>query len=423
MAAGGCHHLDRAGARRAVRNALFDPSAPGFGADPWPAYARLRDQPGLPFWPGFDGHLAARMADVRAIALDRRMVRDPAAFCPPDEVRRLQVAGNFHDMPFHERFVQMSMLDIDGPDHDRLRRGVFPFFTKTRLEGLRGFVTDWVDGALDRLIPRGRIDFVPDLAAQLPGQVIGHLIGTDPALAPRMTEWSEHVVSYFDIGRTAAKKARAEEATRLFAELLEDLHAERAACPRQDLMSAMIGAETAGLLTHDELIATIMQILHAGHGSTIDVMGSGLHALLTHADQLALLRANPGLMPQAVQEMFRFAAPLPFFHRYASEDLTLCGRHWPKGSKFGLLYASANRDPAAFAEPDRLDITRRPNVHLAFGAGAHVCLGNNLARLNMEILFTALLDRVPGLALDGPVRWKAGLQAHGPTSLPLRLLS
>ncbi|WP_378948080.1 cytochrome P450 [Paracoccus sp. R86501] len=400
---------------------LFDPQAPGFGENPWPAYAALRDQPGLPYWDSFDGFLASRMEDLRAITLDRRMVRGAAAFADADELRRIQIAANFHDMPFHERFVQTSMLEIDGPAHDKLRRAVFPFFTKTRLESLRGFVTAWVDHALDRLIPQGRIDFIADLAAHLPGQVIGHLIGTAPELAPQMTLWSEDVVSYFDIDRTAAKKARAEESTRLFAELLEDLHAARSAAPRDDLMSQMIQAETAGLMTHDEVIATIMQILHAGHGSTIDVMGSGLHALLTHPDQLALLRADPGLMPLAVQEMFRFAAPLPFFHRFAAQDLHICGQDWPKGTKFGLLYASANRDPAAFAEPDRLDITRRPNVHLAFGAGPHVCLGNNLARLNMEILFKALLDRAPDMALDGAVLWKSGLQAHGPTQLPLAL--
>ena len=401
--------------------AVFDPSAPGFGADPWPAYAALRDRPGLPHWDSFGGYLASRMEDVRAIALDRRMVRGAAAFADARQLRHIQIAANFHDMPFHERFVQTSMLEIDGPAHDKLRRAVFPFFTKTRLESLRGFVTGWVDRALDRLIPQGRIDFIADLAAHLPGQVIGHLIGTAPELAPQMTLWSEDVVSYFDIDRTAAKKARAEESTRLFAELLEDLHAARSAAPRDDLMSQMIKAEQAGLMTHDEVIATIMQILHAGHGSTIDVMGSGLHALLTHPDQLALLRADPSLMPLAVQEMFRFAAPLPFFHRFASQDLTICGQDWPKGTKFGLLYASANRDPAAFADAHRLDITRRPNVHLAFGAGPHVCLGNNLARLNMEILFAALLDRAPALALDGPVRWKSGLQAHGPTCLPLVL--
>jgi cytochrome P450 len=400
---------------------LFDPTAPDFGATPWPAYAALRDRPGLPYWDEFDGYLASRMQDLREITLDRRMVRGAAAFADSDELHRIQVAANFHDMPVHERLVQTSMLEIDGPAHDKLRRAVFPFFTKSRLESLRGFVTQWVDQALDRLIPQGRIDFIADLAAHLPGQVIGHLIGTAPELAPQMTIWSEDVVSYFDIDRTAEKKARAEESTRLFAELLEDLHAARSIAPRDDLMSAMIQAESAGLMTHDELIATIMQILHAGHGSTIDVMGSGLHALLTHPDQLAMLRADHGLMALAVQEMFRFAAPLPFFHRFASEDLTICGQDWPKGTKFGLLYASANRDLAAFTDPDRLDITRRPNVHLAFGTGPHVCLGNNLARLNMEILFKALLDRAPDMALAGQAIWKTGLQAHGPTSLPLHL--
>ena len=397
----------------------FDPSQPGFGSDPWPQYARLRATPGLPDWQGF--RLASRFQDVQAIALDRRMVRGTALF-GADEQRRMQRAENFHDMPFHERFVQTSMLELDGPDHDRLRRAVFPFFTKTRLEGLRPFVTQWVDKALDRLIPQGRFDFIADLAADLPGQVIGHLIGTDPALAPQMTRWTEDTVGYFDVSRrTADRKARAEEAVRLFHDALQDLYAERKARPRDDLMSAMIGAEGAGLLAHDELIATIMQILHAGHGSTIDVMGSGLHALLTHPGQMARLRAEPGLMPLAVQEMFRFAPPLVFFHRYASEDLSVAGQDWPRGTRFGLLYASANRDPAAFADPDRFDIARRPNVHLAFGAGPHVCLGNNLARLNMEVLFASLMARAAAIGLDGPVAWRIGLQAHGPETLPITL--
>lgn len=397
----------------------FDPAQPDFGANPWPAYARLRAVPGLPLWNGF--HLAARFHDVRAIAVDRRMVRGTALF-GPDEQHRMQVAENFHDMPFHERFVQTSMLELDGPDHDRLRRAVFPFFTKTRLESLRGFVTEWVDAALDRLIPQGRFDFIADLAAHLPGQVIGHLIGTDPALAPQMTKWSEDTVSYFDVSRrTPDRKAQAERSVILFHDALQDLHAARKARPRDDLMSAMIGAEDADLLSHDEVIATIMQILHAGHGSTIDVMGSGLHALLTHPEQMARLRAEPALMSTAVQEMFRFAPPLVFFHRYAGEDMTVCGQDWPRGTKFGLLYASANRDPEAFSEPDRFDIARKPNLHLAFGAGPHVCLGNNLARLNMDILFTRLLARTRSIDMAGPIVWKAGLQAHGPTTLPIHV--
>lgn len=397
----------------------FDPSATAFGHDPWPAYRALRQMDGLPFWPEFDGFLAARFEDVRQIAMDRRMVRGTESFASPQERKRLQIAANFHDMPFHERFVQTSMLEIDGADHDRLRRAVFPFFTKTRLESLRGWVSEYVDRSLDRLIAIRSFDFIADLAADLPGQVIGHLIGTDPELAPQMTRWSDEVVSYFDIDRTAAKKARAEKATELFHDLLQDLYLRRKAAPRDDLMSALIGAETAGLLNHDELIATVMQILHAGHGSTIDVMGSGLHALLSHPDQMSTLRDRPDLMPGAVQEMFRFAAPLPFFHRFASEDIAICGQEWPQGTKFGLLYASANRDPAAFQDPDRFDITRKPNVHLAFGTGPHVCLGNNLARLNMDILFTALLESCRDIALSGAVAWKAGLQAHGPKTLPI----
>ena len=400
---------------------LLDVAGAEFAANPWPAYAVLRAGPGLPYDAGFNGHVASRHADVRAIASDRRMVRNPAVFLDPEAVRALKVRDNFHDMPFHERFVQTSMLDTDGADHDRLRRAVFPFFTRSRLAHLRGDVARWTGAILDRLPRDGRIDFVADLAAPLPGQVIGRLIGTDPALVPDLTRWSDQVVSYFDLDRSPAKKRAAESATRRFHDVLRDLLADRRAHPRDDLASALLAAEAAGTLSPDETIATLMQLLQAGHGSTIDAMGNGMHALLTHPDQMALLRAHPDLMPGAVQEMFRHAAPLPFFHRYAAEDLHLCGRDWPRGTKFALLYAAANRDPAAFDDPDRFDATRQPNLHLGFGAGPHVCLGNNLARLTMETAFAALLTRFRHLAPAGPFSWKIGLQAHGPVALPLHV--
>lgn len=398
----------------------FDPGDPEFGRNPWPAYAALRAQPGLHWHAPFGGWLASRKADVQAIVTDRRMVRQIAVFAP-DRAAEAQRAGNFHDMPFHERFVQTSMLEIDGPDHDRLRRAVFPFFTKTRLAALGPAIDACVAGLLDSVLPRERFDFVADLAAPLPGLMIGRLIGTPDADAPMMTQWSEDVVSYFDIDRSDAKKARAEDATRLFHDYLVRLRDDRRAAPRDDLMTALIGAEDQGILRGDELIATVMQILHAGHGSTIDVMASGMHALLAHPDQMARLRADPGLMPTAVQEMFRYASPLPFFHRYASEDVTIAGQDWPQGTKFGVLYASANRDPAAFDDPDLFDVGRAPNPHIAFGGGPHFCLGNNLSRLNMESLFTALLARTGAIAADGEARWKTGLQAHGPTFLPVRV--
>lgn len=402
--------------------APLDPADPGFAGNPWPAYAALRARDDLPYWPEFGGYLVARYADIRQIVMDRRMVRGTDSFASPRQRRQMQVAANFHDMPFHERFVQTSMLEIDGPPHDRLRRAVFPFFTKTRLESLRGWVRGHVDAQLDRVLQTGRIDFVADLAADLPAQVIGRLIGTPPEMAPVMTRWSEDVVSYFDVDRTAARKARAEEATRLFHDLLQELCRERRARPQDDLTSALLQLQREGTLSEDELIATLMQLLHAGHGSTVDAMGNALDALLSHPDQMALLRRDPGLMSAAVQESFRYASPLPFFHRYAAQEIALFGRSWPAGTKFGLLYASANRDPAAFDDPDRFDITRRPNLHLAFGQGAHVCLGNNLARLNMEMLFGRLLARTREIRRDGIPAWKTGLQAHGPTRLPVTLV-
>ena len=398
----------------------FQPWRADFGRNPWPDYAALRTEPGLVWFEPFDGWLAARMADVQAIATDRRMLRS-AAVLGPERAAALQRAGNFHDMPYHERFVQTSMLEIDGPDHDRLRRAVFPFFTRSRLESLGPQIDGIVAALLDAALPLGRFDVIAEVAARLPGLVIGRLIGTPDADAPVLTGWSEEVVSYFDIDRPDARKARAEAATRDFHDYLVALRRDRIAQPRDDLMTALIGAEREGALRGDELIATVMQILHAGHGSTIDVIGSGLHALMAHPQAFDAMAADPALIPGAVQEMFRYASPLPFFHRYAGEDLHLAGRDWPAGTRFGLLYASANRDPAAFPDPDRFDITRSPNRHIAFGGGPHVCLGNNLSRMTMESLFGALARRVRSIVPDGAARWKAGLQAHGPTVLPVRV--
>ncbi|MDN3718804.1 cytochrome P450 [Roseibium salinum] len=182
----------------------------------------------------------------------------------------------------------------------------------------------------------------------------------------------------------------------------------------------MIESERQGHMNHDEFISTAMLILMAGHGSTIDVLGSGMHALLKFPDEMTRLRAEPSLMKTAVQEMFRFESPLPFFHRYAAQDVTICGTPYPRGTKFGVLYGSANRDPKQFPEPDRFDVGRSPNWHIAFGRGAHFCLGNHLARLDMDIIFSTLLKRFKSIELveDTPA-YKSGLSVRGPKSLQI----
>ncbi|NNE88684.1 MAG: cytochrome P450, partial [Silicimonas sp.] len=232
----------------------------------------------------------------------------------------------------------------------------------------------------------------------------------------------EDVVQFFGLERTKDDKKLAERATHEFHLYLEDLIKNRRRAPKNDLLSLLIAAQDVGEIDETELIATAMLILMAGHGSTIDVMGSGCHALVTHPDQMAKLCDEPALMPLAVQEMFRYDTPLPFFHRYAAQPCNVAGYRMPKGTKVGLLYAAANRDPSAFADPDRFDVTRTPNRHLAFGMGAHLCLGNNLSRLDMEVLFSTLLARTRSITLaTDEVTYKTGISVRGPIALPVKL--
>lgn len=399
----------------------FDPTSPAFAANPYPTYAALRALE-APFADPITGALLlARMADMSRLVLDKAAVRAPSAVFTPKELTAAQKARGWDGMPAHEAFVQVSLLDSDGPDHRRLRKLVMGEFTATRVAQMRARITAHVDDLLDAALAAGEVDFVAELAAPLPGQIIGSLLGVPDADAPLLRHWSEEVVRFFDVGRGAADKARAEAATAEFADYLRAAIEARRTAPRDDLLSVLIAHEAAGRLDRRELISTAMLILMAGHGSTIDVMGSGLHALLTHPAQMAQLRAALELMPGAVEEMFRFDSPLPYFHRFAAAPVEVMGRTYPKGTQFGLLYGAANRDPAAFDDPDRFDVTRTPNRHIAFGRGAHLCLGNQLSRLDMEIFFTRLLARTKEIRMIGPVQWKPGLSVRGPSHLPVRL--
>lgn len=402
---------------------VFAPLDPAFAADPYAAYAGLRARDGLTYFADFDIHLASRFEDVSAIVMDKTMVRSLDGLVPAEEIAAQQRAANWHDMPHHSRFVQFSLLDSDGEVHDRLRKAVFRLFTPAMVAKLRDDIQAYVTRLLDRLLDQRDIDFVEDLAAEVPGHIIGRLIGVPDEDCPKLRIWSENIVQFFDIDRSDARKQIAETATTEFYEYLSALKAERLKAPRADLISELIKAEAAGQFSEDEFISTCMLILMAGHGSTIDVLGSGMHCLLKFPDQAARLKADPALLPTAVQEMFRYESPLPFFHRYATEDVTIAGTPYPRGTRFGLLYGAANRDPSAFEAADRFDVGRKPNRHLAFGGGAHFCLGNHLARLDMEIIFGSLLARTRAIELADPdVTYKRGLSVRGPKRLDLRLV-
>jgi cytochrome P450 len=405
-----------------VAGGVFDPLSESFARDPYSVYAGLRDSTEPYYFEDIDGWLLSRYADVEQAALDPRLVRSLEAFMNPEEVASERRKANWHDMPNHSRFIQVSLLDSDGDTHFRLRKLILGKFSGRYVERHRAMIQCYVDGLLEVLLEKKEIDFVEDLAAHVPGHIIGNVLGVPDEDCPQLRIWSENVVQFFDVGRTDEHKQLAEKSTTEFYHYLLDLISLRSKRPQDDLISTLIEAKSAGVIDETELVSICMLILMAGHGSTIDVLGSGMNALLRHPGELGRLRQDPGLIQTAVQEMFRYESPLPFFHRYATEDVEVLGKRYPKGTMFGLLYGSANRDSSRFPSAEKFDVGRQPNRHLAFGRGPHLCLGNHLARLDMEVIFLTLLKRVSSIELlSKETDFKSSLSIRGPVSLPLQL--
>lgn len=402
-----------------MNTTTFDPLSESFARDPYAAYAQLRDMAEPYFYADVDSWMLTKATDVEAVALNKTMFRSLDHLLTEAERKDAQRKMNWHDMPYHERFVQTNLLESEGETHDRLRKLVFREFTAAMVARQRPTIQAFVDQLLDGLDDRDEFDFVEDFAAHVPGHIIGRVIGVPDADCPQLRVWSEQVVRFFNIGRDDNDKRIAEQATKEFYEYLLTLVAERRKAPQADLMSRMVEHQDAGRMTEDELVATTMLILMAGHGSTIDVLGSGMHALLRFPDQHQKLRDDPALINLAVQEMFRFESPLPYFHRFATEDTEVGGRMFKAGTRFGLLYGAANRDPSRFENADQFDVTRSPNRHIAFGGGTHFCLGNHLARLDMDVIFTTLNERFASFDLVKEPAYKPGLSVRGPFSLDI----
>ncbi|MGI9366771.1 MAG: cytochrome P450 [Rhizobiaceae bacterium] len=396
----------------------FEPLSPEFARNPYAVYAELRDMDGAYYYESQNMWLLSRYDDVCQVATSDHAVRSLVGIASDRDIAEWQKRANWHDMPYHERVVQFSLLDSDGEIHRRLRRLVFGSFKNDAIAHLHPMVEAYVLGLLDKLEDGQSFDFIEDFAAHVPGYVIGQLLGAPAEDCPQLRLWSEQIVQFFDVDRSDEKRHLAETATREFYNYLIDLKKQKYKSPGNDLTSQMIIDENSGHYTQDEFISTCMLILMAGHGSTIDVLGSGMHILLKHPHLMVELRKSPDKLPVAIQEMFRLEPPLPFFHRHITRDMTVGGQNYPAGTTFGLLYGSANRDPTQFDKADQFVMDRMPNRHLAFGMGAHLCLGNNLARLNMRIVFQLLLARYSRIeGLDADVEYKPGLSVRGPRKL------
>ncbi len=406
----------------AAPRAEFHPYEPSFAADPYPVYARLREHTPIFRSESLGMTLFTRYADIRALLLDGRLGRTLDHVTSREDLERRRREAGWERLPNYSRYVRVNLLEMEGADHARIRRLVSAALNPRLIRSLRGRIQQVVDELLAGILSRGRMEFVDELATPLPVFMIAELLGWPAAERHRLRPWSAAIVRLYEADHTPEDETRAEAATTEFAHSLAALADARAQEPREDLISGLVAVVDEGeRLSGDELIATCMLLLNAGHEATVNAAGNGLLALLRHPQQLGHLRANPQLLPGAVDEFVRFDAPLQLFHRFVLEDLQYAGFDLRRGEKVGLLYGSANRDPAAFERAEEFDVARQPNRHLGFGTGNHFCLGAPLARLELEVLFGTLLRVLPGLQLDQEnPEFRGGLVFRGLKALQLR---
>jgi cytochrome P450 len=376
--------------------------SPEFRANPYPVYATLRETaPVCPLSPPHEveTYLITRYDDARAALADPRLSKD--MYGAIDAYHRI-----FGDSSIA---LDDNMLFSDPPKHTRLRRIVGSTFTPKRVESLRPRVQQIADDLLDRCPTSGPMDLLPEFCFPLPLHVICELLGVPENERKQAQEWSA-TVARTGFGPKARKALELAEGN--LRDYLADLIARKRKEPDGALLSALVTAQDEdGALTDHELVSTAWVILFAGHKSTAYQIGNAVHHLLTHEDQRRLAFQDAGATAGAIEEIFRFDSSVEnSTFRYAKEDVVMRDTLIPKGALVQISIAGANRDPDAFADPDRMDV-RRPNVqatHLAFGQGPHYCIGAPLARLEMQIALTSLFGRYPRMALAGApedARW------------------
>jgi cytochrome P450 len=385
----------------------FDPADPDFLDDPYPTFAALRalapvhEHPLLGM-PVAVSHAACsavlRGRDLGRIWADAQPVADFAAF---------------------NLLHRNSLLEREGEPHDRLRTlvaGAFHRGHAARLEpGVRALADRLVVDLAGRIRDSGSADLMAGVAHGLPVEVIADLLGVPESVRPSLRGWSSAIVAMYEPDPGKERRRGAETASGEFAEALRDLAAHRRAHPSDDLVSDLAAAD----LADDELVGTAALLLMAGHEATVNVLGNGVLALVRHPGEWRRLQADPGLDATAVEELIRYDPPLQLFERTAVRDTAVDGHVVPAGTKIAALLGAAAHDPQVFARPDELDVGRRPNPHLGFGAGVHYCLGAPLARLEAAAVLDALRTRLPAMALAAPPRRRPDFVMRGLRELPL----
>jgi cytochrome P450 PksS len=393
-------------------------ASPEFKANPYPFYAQLRASA-----PVFrvtlpvkeTAWLITRYDDVAMVLKDERFAKDTVnAFTPEQAANQRWFRKIF-------KSLKRNMLDLDPPDHTRLRALVSKAFTPRLIEQMRERIQRLANDLLDTVGDRGRMDLIRDFALPLPITIIAEMLGVPVEDRHKFHRWSKSLIS---AASSTWTMLRAMPNAWALIRYLRKIIKKRRSNPRDDLVSALARAEEAGdRLSEDELLAMVMLLMVAGHETTVNLIGNGTLALLEHPGQMEKLRNDPALIKPALEELLRYASPVETAtERYARADAMVAGVTIPRGEMIFAVIASANRDERQFPNPDTLDITREPNKHLAFGLGAHFCLGASLARLEGQIAISTLLRRAPDLRLTvapEALRWRRGLVVRGLEALPV----
>lgn len=396
---------------------------PEFVQDPYPLLKELRETCPVFFDPVWNKVFFLRYEDISSLLRDKRLgrsithvlSRDELGWPPPNPLTR-----DF------DHFQDNHLLDNEPPRHTRLKGLFLQAFTPARVEGLRRNIEQMVTGLLDQAAQRQQIDLLADYAEPLPVAVIAELLGVPPADRHLLRPWSAQIVKLYELGYTDEQARQANQAVVDFSEYIRQLMVQRRSRPGPDLISALIQAEEDGQkLTEDELIANCILLLNAGHEATVNGTTAGMLALHRNPQQKALAveaaqSGDQAFFRLAIDELLRYDTPLPMFERWVLHDLEYRGLSLKRGQEVALVYASGNRDPRRFEQPDALNLQRTDNLHLTFGLGVHYCIGAPLARLELQTSFRMLLQRFPQIYLQQETpQYTGGFVIRGHREMPV----
>ncbi|MCX5481495.1 cytochrome P450 [Kaistia geumhonensis] len=400
-----------------TRRASIEARDPGFYQDPYPVFEAIRSETSHFYWEEYGLWCFLGAADLQALFRDKRFGREILHVATREELGIPEIPERLK--PFTD-IDALSMLDREPPAHTRLRGLVNRAFVSRQVEKLRPRIAALAHDLIDRFAGDGEVELIEAFATPIPVTVIAELLGVPVERAPDLLDWSHKMVAMYQFDRTRAVEDAAVAAAQEFVAFLKEIVAERRLAPADDLLSTLIAAEEAGeRLSEDELIATCILLLNAGHEATVHAIGNGVKAILESGLEPSAMFGAEKAAEAVAEECLRFDPPLHFFSRYVLEDLDYAGLPLKKGDRVGLLLGAANRDPARFAEPARFDPFRPPATHFAFGGGIHFCVGAPLARLELEVALPILFERLPGLRIARPPLYRDSYHFHGLAALNL----